>query len=154
MAAGIKVPAHKISTFTDMFESAVRQQLKFADVQPTLAIDNTLEFSRIDFSLLDELESLGPFGPGNPEPLFMAERIHILSQKIVGKAHRQMMLKQKADSDKRQFPAIHFNFNTREESNNDAPDDIIDRFVFRLRWNRWNSNKKIQLVVEDTEYFA
>ena len=153
MAAGIKVREDKISLFTTAFESAVTQQMKTENIHPTLTIDRELEFSRIAPGLLDALESLGPFGPENPEPLFMSRNIKIASQKIVGKKHRQLLLEQRDEQATKRFPAIQFNIDPDHLPDNGL-DSLINRIAFRLRWNRWNDNKRIQLVVEDTEYFA
>lgn len=150
MAAGLKVQEDKISLFTTAFESAVLQQMKTSDFQPTLVIDKVLDFNQINPSLVNALECLGPFGPGNPEPLFLANNIDIASQKIVGKTHRQLLLEQQCESEGKRLPAIQFNINPLNVNDNDS-NRFIDRVVFRLRWNRWNNNKKIQLLVEDTE---
>jgi single-stranded-DNA-specific exonuclease len=100
---------------------------------------------------LDALEALGPFGPNNPEPLFVVQNIRITSQRIVGNAHRQLLLEQQGDPTRNRFPAVQFNIGPIHGRDSHS-DNLIDRLVFRLRWNRWNNDKKIQLLVEDTEF--
>jgi single-stranded-DNA-specific exonuclease len=113
---------------------------------PRLTIDTPIHFDDISERLIDEIESLGPFGTANPEPVFMAQNIKVVSSKIVGGNHRRMMLVQDGESSGKPLPAIRFN----------AKDNLLDattftRIAFRLRWNRWNDNKTIQLIIEDAQ---
>ena len=113
---------------------------------PRLTIDNSLHFDDISERLIDEIESLSPFGTANPEPVFMAQNIKVVSSKIIGSNHRRMMLVQDGQSSGKPVPAIRFN----------AEDNLLSattfsRIAFRLRWNRWNDNKTIQLIIEDAQ---
>jgi len=55
-----------------------------------------------------------------------------------------MLLKQSVGKMPKIFNAIHFNALT-----NASLKDNFDRIAFRLRWNRWNGQKKVQIVVEE-----
>ncbi len=144
MAAGLKIKLKNIERFKINFDNSVAAGIKPADLTPKLSIDCELGFNDISDSLIDEIESLTPFGNGNPEPLFIAKNVEVFSSKIVGKNHRSMLLKQPSGKMPKIFNAIHFN------AISDAPlKDNFDRIAFRLRWNRWNGKKKVQIVVEE-----
>ncbi len=144
MAAGLKIKLKNIDRFKINFDNSVSSGITPADFTPKLSIDGELDFDDISDRLIDEIESLTPFGNGNPEPLFIAKNVDVFSSKIVGKNHRSMLLKQSAGKIPKIFNAIHFNALT------DAPlKDNFDRIAFRLRWNRWNGQKKVQIVVEE-----
>ena len=144
MAAGLKIKLKNIERFKTNFDNAVATGIKPSDFTPKLSIDCELGFDDISDRLIDEIESLTPFGNGNPEPLFIAKNVEVFSSKIVGKNHRSMLLKQSAGKMPKIFNAIHFNALT------DAPlKNNFDRIAFRLRWNRWNGQKKVQIIVEE-----
>ena len=144
MAAGLKIKLKNIDRFKINFDNLVSSGITPADFTPKLSIDCELDFDDISDRLIDEIESLTPFGNGNPEPLFIAKNVDIFSSKIVGQNHRSMLLKQATKKMPKIFNAIHFNALT------DAPlKDYFDRIAFRLRWNRWNGQKKVQIVVEE-----
>jgi single-stranded-DNA-specific exonuclease len=115
------------------------------DFIPRIFIDFVLDFEDISDKLIDELESLKPFGMGNNEPLFMAGNINVVSSTIVGNNHRRMVLSQGKGRTDKTFNSIHFNVDP------DTPlKENFDRIAFRLRWNRWNGRKTAQLVIEET----
>ena len=144
MAAGLKIELKNIERFKTNFNHTVKECIKPGGFEPNLSIDCELGFDDISDRLIDEIESLAPFGSGNPEPLFIAKNVEIFSSKIVGQNHRSMLLKQPSKKRAKIFNAIHFNAVT------DAPlKDYFDRIAFRLRWNRWNGQKKVQIVVEE-----
>jgi len=144
MAAGLKIKLKNIERFKINFDNAVAASIKPFDFTVKFSIDCELGFDDITDNLVDEIESLTPFGNGNPEPLFIARNVEVFSSKIVGKNHRSMLLKQPAGKTPKFFNAIHFNALT------DAPlKDSFDRIAFKLRWNRWNGQKKVQIIVEE-----
>ena len=145
MAAGLKIKTENIDPFRIHFENIVSRMAKPADFIPKIAIDYKLDFVNISDKLIDELESLKPFGIANLEPLFMTKEVDIVSSKRVGKNHRQMVLGQKIGKTGKTFNAIQFNVDTRTPSKG-----TFDQIAYRLRWNRWNGRKNAQIVIEDT----
>jgi len=144
MAAGLKIRQEKIADFQQAFESAILNRSPSEDLVQTLDIDAELDFASISGGLIDELESLMPYGTGNPEPIFKSSGIRVVSSRILGKRHRRMVLRQASRSATPSIQAIQFNVD--EQS---AREKNFAEIAFKLRWNRWNSQKKAQLVVED-----
>ena len=144
MAAGLKIELKNIERFKTNFNHTITECVKPDVFAPNLFIDCELGFDDISDRLIDEIESLAPFGSGNPEPLFIAKNVEIFSSKIVGQNHRSMLLKQPTKKIPKIFNAIHFNALAH------APlKDYFERIAFRLRWNRWNGQKKVQIVVQE-----
>ncbi|MBW2568724.1 MAG: single-stranded-DNA-specific exonuclease RecJ [Deltaproteobacteria bacterium] len=146
MAAGLRIKAGHIDIFQKSFEKAVKQMTSPADFLQTLNIDYELNFDDISDALINELEALKPFGTGNHEPVFMAKNIMVINSRIVGKNHRQMVLKQTDSRMDKTFNAIHFNV----DNNNDLQKNF-NQIAFRLRWNHWNRKKTVQIVIGDVK---
>jgi single-stranded-DNA-specific exonuclease len=142
MAAGLKIKTENIDRFKNHFENIVTRMAKPSDFIPKINIDCRLDFVNISNKLIDELESLKPFGIANHEPLFMTKEVHIVSSKRVGNHHRQMVLEQHTG---KTFNAIQFNVDPQIPSKN-----TFDQIAYRLRWNRWNGRKRAQIIVEET----
>ena len=144
MAAGLKIREENIADFQKAFESVIRRISQPEDLTPTLKIDSELGFDTISDALVNELETLMPFGSGNPEPLFLTADVAVVSSKIVGKNHRRMTLRQSSGPNRRVFQAIQFNVDSKVINKQN-----FSQIVFKLRWNRWQDRKTVQLVVED-----
>ena len=144
MAAGVKIREENITDFQTAFEEAVRDVSQPEDLIPRLQIDSELNFTAISPELIDEMESLVPFGTGNPEPLFIASNVQVASSKIVGRNHRRMIVRQSFARSVPPLQAIQFNVEDRT-----ARQTRFEKMVFRLRWNRWNGKKAPQIIVVD-----
>ncbi len=146
MAAGLQIRQENIADFQDAFEQEIRRTTAPENLVPVVQIDAELDLAAISDDLIDELELLMPYGSGNPEPLFMARNVKVVSAKIVGRNHRRMVLRQASGYRSATIPAIHFNV-----TDEDAQKFRFDRMVFRLQWNRWNGKKTAQIVIEDVQ---
>lgn len=146
MAAGLKIRQENIADFKNAFENSVQERSESENLIRTLNIDGELDFATISAGLIDELESLVPYGTGNPEPLFVSTNIRVVSSKIVGQRHRRMVLRQSSRPNTPSFQAIHFNVDDRS-----AQEKSFAKVAFKLRWNRWNGKKTAQIVVEDLQ---
>lgn len=146
MAAGLKIRADHIGQFQKNFEKAIQDAAAPADFFQTLLIDAELNFNDISDGLVNDLESLAPFGEGNPEPIFISRNVKVLSSKMVGQNHRRMVLGQPTRGRTgRTLNAIHFNIDTA------APCyENLDQIAYRLQWNRWNGKKTMQIIIEDS----
>ncbi len=148
MAAGLKIKAEHMDVFQKNFKNTVQQMTTSDDFVQTISIDFELNFDDISDALINELETLKPFGAGNHEPLFMAKNVRVIDSKIVGKNHRRMLLNQSAAGGTgNSFNAIHFNVDTNPPEYVGGQEHF-DQIAFRLRWNHWNGKKTAQIVIE------
>ncbi len=147
MAAGLKIRQENIADFQNAFENVIRRISQPEDLRPILNIDAYLDLDTITDALINELETLMPFGTGNPEPLFMSTDVRVISSKIVGKNHRRMIVQQSSTPNPPIFQAIQFNVESRLSDKQKIP-----QMVFKLRWNRWKGKKTAQLVIEDLRW--
>jgi single-stranded-DNA-specific exonuclease len=144
LAAGLTAESANWKRFQENFEAAIQRLTQPEDFIHRVILDGEIFFEEISSLLIDELQSLAPFGPENPAPLFMAKNIEVLSSAIVGKRHRQMLLRQQGNP-RQSFSAIQFNVDPGRPA-----DAGFQQIAFRLQWNRWNGNKRAQLVIEET----
>ncbi len=139
LAAGITIREEKIDEFRDMFEKAVGESdgnfIK-------LRIDGALDFADITNSVVSELELLAPFGIGNPEPVFLAKSLEVVSQRLFKDKHLSLKLKQRD----RVFDAIWFNL----KETITVPNQID--MVFTPEINKWNGKTGIRLRVRDIDW--
>jgi single-stranded-DNA-specific exonuclease len=63
----------------------------------------------------------------------------------VGNRHRQLRLKASGSSTGAIFNAIQFSIDPES-----PPPTFLEQIAFKLRWNHWNGNRTIQLIVEAT----
>ena len=144
MAAGLSIKIDNIGLFKKEFENTVIKMSLQEDSLPFVSIDHELGFNDVNPNLIDEIDSLKPFGAGNPEPVFLARNVTVISSEIVGEKHRRMLLSQFPGKEEKSYNAIHFNIDPDLDEN-----IFFEEMAFRLRWNRWNGNKSIQLVIEN-----
>ena len=145
LAAGLVLPTAKIDDFQNRLETIVNHMTADTPPIPALYIDAPLGLSELNPALMDSLQHLGPFGQGNPFPLFMDTSVQVTRCKTVGGRHRQMVL-QSSKNKSESFPAIQFN-TTGDLS---AVPNYFEKIAFRPQWNYWNGRKTLQLVIEDT----
>jgi single-stranded-DNA-specific exonuclease len=143
LAAGLTLKSIHLSNFKANFEETINRMTASNHLIEKIFIDCEIYFENIDATLLDELETLQPFGQDNPAPLFMAKNIEVLATTPIGQHHRRLLLRQQGNLKKR-ISAIQFNV----DNNQELP-QYLNQMAFRLQWNHWNGDRKIQLVVEE-----
>ena len=93
-AAGLVIRAECIPDFTRAFEEVVCARLREEDFIPLLPIDAVARLDQMNESFLAELESLSPFGVGNPEPVLRLEKLTVLGSSKVGESHLRLRIKE------------------------------------------------------------
>jgi single-stranded-DNA-specific exonuclease len=145
MAAGLSIKDDHVSTFAEQFEAAVRAATRPEDFIPETCIDAELSLADVTDPLLEELARLEPHGPSNPEPIFLARDVTVVSRRVVGENHLKLYLRQGS----RALSAIGFGMA-------DAPIEAgagID-VLFSPEHNEWNGNTSIQLRLRDLRQCA
>jgi single-stranded-DNA-specific exonuclease len=91
-AAGFTVDVRQMGALKEaLIEYANANTVPVAD--EGLLCDAGLTAADIHSGLLEELNLIGPFGPGNPEPVFDIDGLYVLSHRPVGQDHLKLELK-------------------------------------------------------------
>jgi single-stranded-DNA-specific exonuclease len=96
-AAGFELLADQVAPLQEQLARAFEKQLGAAPPPPTLKVDAEVELGELGGDFFRHLERLRPFGPGNPEPIFVCPRVECLDSRVVGRRHLKVQLAQ-ADS--------------------------------------------------------
>ena len=79
-AAGVTLAEANLEEFAERFNQIAARDLGDEASPPAVSIDADLGFAdAADFTFLKELELLHPFGPGNPEPVFLSPPVTVKS---------------------------------------------------------------------------
>lgn len=83
MAAGLSLKKEQLPAFVKKINDTCT--LEEQDFIPKIRIDVPMPISYIREDLIEQLDSLAPFGKGNEKPMFAQKDLNILSAKIMGK---------------------------------------------------------------------
>ncbi|MCA3625443.1 MAG: single-stranded-DNA-specific exonuclease RecJ [Methylobacterium sp.] len=70
MAAGVTLPPGGVAAFADFLEERLAPSVRIARAEDALAIDAALSAESLTPDFVTEIARAGPFGSGNPEPVF------------------------------------------------------------------------------------
>ncbi len=95
-AAGLTIKKENLEKFEMRFDEAVKKQLLSGDIIPSLYYDAKVKLEDINLDNIRLINSIAPFGIGNPEPKLLAENVQGISPKAVGNngKHLKYVLKQ------------------------------------------------------------
>lgn len=92
-AAGLSLHLKDLPEFKRRFEEFVAAHILPEQMQPTITIEQQIQFADIDAKFFNILKHLEPFGPGNPRPIFCTRNvINNRYTKRVGKAGEHLKL--------------------------------------------------------------
>jgi len=143
-AAGLSIDRGRIDDFRDEFDRVAGEMLGGDDLVPKLKIDAELSISEVGLSLIDELESLEPFGMGNRRPIFSSSEISISGAPVVmGKKKDHLKIRVGRDGDTRECVGWGMAHRIEELSA-----EMID-VVYQLKADEWRDRRRVQMVLKD-----
>ncbi|HEY8125940.1 MAG TPA: single-stranded-DNA-specific exonuclease RecJ [Methylocystis sp.] len=93
MAAGVTLARDKIEDFRDFLDEALGASVEAARLDDALVLDAAVAGRGISLELLRRVERAGPFGQGNPEPLFALPEQQVAFAQTVGADHVRARLR-------------------------------------------------------------
>ena len=132
MAAGFTVSNNKLPK---LLKSLSKTKIDPKLLKKTQRVDLEIPLESISQDLYDRLQTLSPFGLGNPSPVFKSTNVQISNVKLVGKNGAHMKLKVG------ELEAIWFNAKNVSEGLADV--------VYQPEINEFNGNSVLQLNVRD-----
>lgn len=147
MAAGFGLEPTRLQAFAQLLQSLALQQISLEQLQPTLDIVCPIDASLLSPQTAEALESLQPFGQGNPLPVFLFQHMRVLHTALVGKAGKHLKLQLSANN--APVPSIEAIW----WGGADQFDVTIGKHIDvagTLEIDRWNPKKpRLQIVVSD-----
>jgi len=144
MAAGFTIETNKIEKMTEVLEKFAHEIMKEELFIRTIKIDCEIPLDIIDDEFFSSIQTLSPFGMGNPEPAFLSKNLVVKNIRSLGKdgKHLRLSVSQKSTV----IEAIAFGFGEQSKSINTG--EIVD-LVYTVDENKWNGIRKLQLKVKD-----
>lgn len=142
MAAGLSLKKELLKEFSDAMELIAKDYINEKKMCKFFEIDGTLNISDINDKFFDELSLLGPFGCGNPEPVFLLKDVAVENARAVGSKDKHLKLYLKKDNI--YFPCIGFFMygdNIKEKSSLDI--------IGIPKISEYNGNKKWDFHLKD-----
>ena len=144
-AAGLSIRRDRIGEFRRRLNDHAASCLTEDDLTPFVAIDAEVEAKDLGFKLSQDLQTLEPFGAGNPRPIFVTRGFRIMSEpQIIKEQHLKLRV---SGEDNRPMEAIWW----RGVEEVDAMPQANQRvdLAYELEANRWQGDVRLQLNVRD-----
>jgi single-stranded-DNA-specific exonuclease len=148
MAAGITIETEKIEQFATEFEAYAKENLNQNDVIAKLHIDAAATLGEFRRETVSELERLGPFGQGNPMPIFATKGVRLSSRprKVGARGdHLQLAITDNTNS----VRCIGFGMGKLDKK-------LLDHEFFNIAYqpqlNTYNDSTNVELVLADVQF--
>ncbi|MCP4123225.1 MAG: single-stranded-DNA-specific exonuclease RecJ [Bacteroidetes bacterium] len=143
-AAGMTLREEDVPAFAKRFEAVVADTIKEESLVPVINVDAELEFSEISEKFYNIIMQLAPFGPGNPNPVFMTSDARDTgNSRIVKEDHLKLDV---FKSGQRNMKGIAFQQAVKfDEICRKTQFDIC----YQLQLNEWNGYSNVEMMVKD-----
>jgi single-stranded-DNA-specific exonuclease len=138
MAAGLAIKSEHISSFARGLSRAAEKQLVDAEIQAVVEISGEIPLDALSLDLVTDFEQLAPFGPGNPQPVFMVQNVKVTSTRKLGRsgAHLRVQIE---DEDGATVPVFWWGWRGAN-----VPEEPFD-LAYRIRRNVFRGSVELQV---------
>jgi single-stranded-DNA-specific exonuclease len=148
-AAGLTLDINNLELFQRRFEEVVSSSITEDMLTPVIDIDLPLPLDAINGKFVNVLKQMGPFGPENPKPVFLADHAFVFNSLSSFKdRHVRFLVSQEGCESV--FQAVGFDLGEHYDrlSRRDA-----FRMAFTIEENTYNGNTSIQLRIRDLNFY-
>ena len=143
MAAGLSLQAEQLPDFRRAFTQTVEKMRGTARLEePVLQIDAWLPLKEVDLALAARLESLSPFGPGNPALVLATPALTLTGTSPIGRTREHLKLTV-SDSNGLAQEVLWWN-----GAGEELPEGKFD-LAYRLRLSSFRGEQRLTLEFED-----
>jgi single-stranded-DNA-specific exonuclease len=148
MACGITIETDKIEQFAAEFEAYAKENLNQEQTVAKLHIDAIASLDEFKRETVTELQLLGPFGQGNPEPVFATKGVRLASppRRVgAGRDHLQLVITDNTTT----IRCIGFRFGKLEKK-------LLEHEFFNVAYqpqiNTYNGNSNVEFTLADIQF--
>jgi single-stranded-DNA-specific exonuclease len=146
-AAGLTLLPENYKMFKDKFEVVVKKTIPDELRTPEITIDTSIYLSDINPKFHRIINQLGPFGPQNMKPTFMASGLRDNGYgKKVGQGGDHLKLSIISGTDQKTYNAIGFGMGKKFEL---IRNGNTFQIAFTIEENNWNGITSLQLNIKD-----
>jgi single-stranded-DNA-specific exonuclease len=144
-AAGCVLSVENMAAFKDAINAFASSKIKDEHLKRKIYIDAEIDFTDINFSLVENYSLLSPFGIGNPKPVFLTQKAVVVGEpQRIQRKHSKFLVRQNG----RVFKALGWG---REDwAENIQKGDRID-MVYSLLVSEYLGEEEISLSLEDVK---
>jgi single-stranded-DNA-specific exonuclease len=142
-AVGLSIEKDQLDSFISDINKVAKEKIELDALRPALDIDAQLPLEFLNQGLIEQIQGLGPFGVGNPRPVFCS---HNLSVKSNASILARDTIKFWVTDGERTYEAIGFGF--RDFAAYITPSRKID-LAYSLSLDNWQDINSILLEVKD-----
>ncbi|MDB4286214.1 single-stranded-DNA-specific exonuclease RecJ [bacterium] len=143
-AAGLTMEEEAFEDFTNAFEKVVSDTITPEQKIPVLYIDQMLDFHEINARYIRLMNRLGPFGPQNRTPVFVATNVEVIDAVVLKEKHLRLTLRKGTQV----FSSIGFNLAEKWKEINNLFLDV----AFQPDFNTWKDKTTIHLKLKDIRF--
>ena len=90
MAAGLSIKKENLKLLSDFFEKFVNNNKDIKEHNKDLFFDETISLNAINDNLIETIDSIAPYGLGNPKPRFLFNNVKIIKPVLVGETKKHL----------------------------------------------------------------
>jgi single-stranded-DNA-specific exonuclease len=145
-AVGCVLHHEKMNSFKKAINSLAEERLSDEHLRRKIRIDIAVDFNLIDSDFFEKYFLLFPFGMGNPNPVFLTEKVEVLSepQRIHNK-HVKFLVKQKGKT----FEALGWDKASLAQKIHKG--DRVD-LVYSLQFSEYLGEEKFSVSLKDVKF--
>jgi len=145
-AAGLIIQKENIHKFKNRLNHLAKEKMLLEDLLPSLDVDMELSFLELNVELIEDILLLEPFGPANPEAVFLTKNLRLKGEpQILGR----QTLKFWCSDGKLTYPAIAFGMAHLYDSLMRAKSFNL---LYRPILDDWRDENSILLEVRDIQF--
>ena len=148
MAAGLTIAPEQIDAFAADFETYAVENLREEDVVARLHIDALASLRQFTREMVQQLELLGPFGQGNPKPIFATKGVRLATapRRVGAKGdHLQFAITDNSAT----IRCVGFRMGHLEKK-------LLDNEYFNIAYepqiNHYNGNSSVEFITADIQF--
>src|SRR5262245_9161614 len=145
-AAGFQIPTRHVDELKRRMNEHAASVITVEDLEPTLEVDSELRLSDIDHALFRDIEKLAPFGPANPQPVFVARDVAVIAEPRILKGRH---VKFRVEQDGRALDAVGWNMVQRQPVSWAGERRVS--LAFTIASNAYQGIRSLQLVAKDVK---
>jgi single-stranded-DNA-specific exonuclease len=92
MAAGLSIAPERIPEFRRALSRTISETCEEVTEEPKLQVDAFLALTDLSLELIEEIERLAPFGPGNPSLTLATRGLSLVSHALIGRNREHLQL--------------------------------------------------------------